>query len=160
MKRSKHEIARFDAKVWLEKKRHADLKTGHADSTKGTECFKVIKEFLKAEEPDSDPWDDRTEAALDGYDERHKPEVSPDPKQPRLLQPHAEWKLDANRRVTIPEGEATRDDIDLRRTVLDTTFQAQEAIYRKESGFLTESRRRAKNRKQKMNDLWRPDNTK
>jgi hypothetical protein len=160
MKRKREDIDALDAKVWITKQRFADPKTGHTDCSQGTPCFQAIKQFLQEQEPDADPWDQRTIVALDGYDNRHKPPVSPDPRQGRLFQERAEWKLDSQRRISIPEGEANVDDIDLRETILDETFHAQQAIYRKEKGYLDDSRKKAKTRKQKMKEIWKPDNLK
>lgn len=160
MRRQRATVDAIDAKIWLERQRHADPKTGHTDSSVGSECFKAVKQFLIDEEPDADPWDQRTDAAFDSYDDRHKPIVPKDPQQPRLLQVHSEWRLDRQKRITIPEGRANRDDIDLRISVLEDTYESQRMVYQKERAFLLESRRRARNKKMTMEEIWKPDGMK
>lgn len=160
MRRNSLEVSRLDAKIWLEIERYKDQKTGFTERTAGTDFFKTIKRWMIEEEPDADPWDQRVQAAIDGFDERHKPRVPKEPGQLRLIQPKAIWKLDNDRSIVVPEGEANRDAIDLRITVIQTVYDRQRAAYETEIRFLIESRKRAKNRKQTMMDIWCPDNTK
>lgn len=160
MRRNQSQADRLYAKQWLEIRRHKDPKTGDTLRGIGSPFFKALKEWMIVEEGEFDPWDQRVLAAIANFDEAHKPDVPTDPEQQRLIQPEAIWHLDIDKSLVIEEGEATRDHIRRRLTVIETTFRRQEAVFQTESRYLMESDRRSKTPTQKMKDIWRPDNQK